>query len=242
VKDEADAGSSALVVDAHIKQFWAWFTPGFLAITLSDNIVTDLVVNGTGAPLPVSIHVEATYGGATEGAWLEIVEKGVNAYRAEASHQVQSIDGTHTSVAAANAASAPASSEMSPAITTAMPASASDAKSATVSAPAAPAPVAASTPPAAPVAAVTADTAPVTAPAAPALASTPVASPPSPAVAASSADTSMAQEVATEMGCGTVQGSGGSTFVAPCSGYSVLIDCDGGQCRPMHTVNVKKDE
>lgn len=24
--------------------------------------------------------------------------------------------------------------------------------------------------------------------------------------------------------------------------YSVWIDCDGGQCRPVHAVNVKRDE
>jgi hypothetical protein len=52
----------------------------------------------------------------------------------------------------------------------------------------------------------------------------------------------LAQNVATQMGCGTVQPNGDSTFVASCGTYSVVIGCDGGQCRPMHTVNVKKDE
>lgn len=70
---------------------------------------------------------------------------------------------------------------------------------------------------------------------------------PSPAVAgisaqgppASTAVTSMAQGVANQLGCGAVKANGDSTFVAPCGSHGVLIDCDGGQCRPMHTVSIK---
>jgi hypothetical protein len=60
--------------------------------------------------------------------------------------------------------------------------------------------------------------------------------------AATAAIEPMAQSVATQLGCGAVQSNGAATFVAPCDSYSVLIDCDGGKCRPMHTVNVKHDE
>lgn len=45
-----------------------------------------------------------------------------------------------------------------------------------------------------------------------------------------------AQGVANYMGCGAVQSNGNSTFVASCGSYSVLIGCDGDQCRPLHTV------
>jgi hypothetical protein len=76
-----------------------------------------------------------------------------------------------------------------------------------------------------------------------------VATPPIPVAAASlpaalptSANTSAAQDVATQMGCGAVQTNGDSTFVASCGSYSVLIDCDGGQCRPMHTVGAKNND
>jgi hypothetical protein len=65
---------------------------------------------------------------------------------------------------------------------------------------------------------------------------------PSQMSAASAAVMSMAQDVATQLGCGAVQVSGDATYIAPCSNYSVLIDCSGDQCRPMHTVNVKHDE
>ena len=60
--------------------------------------------------------------------------------------------------------------------------------------------------------------------------------------AASAAVMAMAQDVAMQLGCGAVQPNGDSTYIAACSTYSVLIDCGGDQCRPMHTVNVKHSE
>ena len=60
--------------------------------------------------------------------------------------------------------------------------------------------------------------------------------------AANSAMEPIAQSVATGLGCGAVQANGATTFVAPCGTYSVLIDCDGGQCRPMHTGHIKSNE
>lgn len=70
----------------------------------------------------------------------------------------------------------------------------------------------------------------------------PLAAEPPAESAASAAIEPIAQSVATELGCGAVQASGATTFIVPCGTYSVLIDCDGGQCRPMHTVNVKHDQ
>jgi hypothetical protein len=48
---------------------------------------------------------------------------------------------------------------------------------------------------------------------------------------------SKAQDLATKMRCGAVQPNGGTTFRAACDSYSVLIDCEGGQCRPLHTIH-----
>lgn len=53
---------------------------------------------------------------------------------------------------------------------------------------------------------------------------------------------SMAQSVATQLGCGTVQASGDAAYTASCGSYAVFIGCDGGQCRPLHTVNTKDKE
>ena len=45
-----------------------------------------------------------------------------------------------------------------------------------------------------------------------------------------------AQQVSSQIGCGTVMLSGSSDFTAACESYDVLIHCDGKDCRPMHTL------
>jgi hypothetical protein len=45
-----------------------------------------------------------------------------------------------------------------------------------------------------------------------------------------------AQNLSTQIGCGYVHATGATTFEAQCASYDVAIDCDGGQCRPLHTV------
>lgn len=223
VKDPSDAGPAALTVDVHIKQFWSWFTPGVFTITLSSNIATDLAFKGAQAPMAVSTHVEDSYGGATETNWIEITDKGLDAYRAEVVHRMQGGEGTHLTAAAVSASPATVAATPAPAPT---PTPAAVPNPATVS----------NVPPADPAVA-----APSTASAAPS------AAPPAVAVSTATADanaagTSMAQDVATRMGCGAVKADGTDSFVAPCGTYSVLISCDGSQCRPMHTVNVKSDD
>lgn len=47
-----------------------------------------------------------------------------------------------------------------------------------------------------------------------------------------------AQAVANRLGCGSVHANGDSTFTASCNQDGVLIGCDGGQCRPMHSVKL----
>lgn len=49
----------------------------------------------------------------------------------------------------------------------------------------------------------------------------------------------LAQGVADHLGCGAVQANGNATFVAPCGSYSVLIGCEDGHCRPLHTIEAK---
>lgn len=46
-----------------------------------------------------------------------------------------------------------------------------------------------------------------------------------------------ARQVATQLGCGDVQSTGDTTFVAQCGGHDVAIECDEGRCRPVHTIN-----
>jgi len=71
----------AILMDAHIKQFWAWFQPGFWAITLHTKIETNLEVSNSSMPIPISIHAEESGLAAPESAWIEIVDKALLAYR-----------------------------------------------------------------------------------------------------------------------------------------------------------------
>ncbi len=78
----AEAGASPLVVDAHIKQFWAWMQPGFFTITLNANIETALVTSRA-TPTVVSMHAENSMMAATDSSWAEIMDKALKDYRAQ---------------------------------------------------------------------------------------------------------------------------------------------------------------
>jgi hypothetical protein len=60
--------------------------------------------------------------------------------------------------------------------------------------------------------------------------------------AALNARPSLAQSVARQLGCGAIRDNGDSTYIASCGSYSVVISCDGDQCRPMHTINAKSND
>lgn len=83
VKSEDLAGPSPLMIDVDIKQFWAWFQPGFWQITLNTNITTDVHISGVVSPTTVSVHAEDKRQAATEGAWIQVVDKALQAYRGE---------------------------------------------------------------------------------------------------------------------------------------------------------------
>jgi hypothetical protein len=51
---------------------------------------------------------------------------------------------------------------------------------------------------------------------------------------------SLAQNVASQMGCGAVKAQGDAGYVAPCGTYGVYIGCDAGQCRPLHTIKLEE--
>jgi hypothetical protein len=71
---------------------------------------------------------------------------------------------------------------------------------------------------------------------------TPPATTTASAPVADAATASLAQNTATQMGCGLVQASGDGAYTAPCGSYSVLIGCGGSQCYPRRTISAKSDE
>lgn len=82
------AQEAALVVDVHIKKFWAWVNPGFWSITANTNIETDLDVAGKAGAVNVSVHYQDSRQFVTDGTWIEVVDKALEAYRAEASQKL----------------------------------------------------------------------------------------------------------------------------------------------------------
>jgi len=84
VRDDAAANPSAVVVDVRIKQFWAWIHPGFWAITVNTDIDTDLSLSTKTDAMPVTVHVQDARALVTDSAWLETIDKALQAYRREA--------------------------------------------------------------------------------------------------------------------------------------------------------------
>jgi hypothetical protein len=80
VLTSGDAGfDQAVPVTADVRQFWAWFSPGFWAITMNQR--SEVKLSG---PLPalqegkvVTAEARDSRQAATESAWQEIVSKGM---------------------------------------------------------------------------------------------------------------------------------------------------------------------
>jgi len=83
VEDSAPTGSNPLIIDIHIKKFWAWFQPGFWAITLNTNISTVFDLSGAAAPTTIDVHAKESRMAATDSAWMEIIQKALTEYRSQ---------------------------------------------------------------------------------------------------------------------------------------------------------------
>jgi hypothetical protein len=70
-------------MDVRVKRFWAWFKPGFWAITLSADIATNLEIQGLAAPVVVTVHAEDSRQIATDSTWVELVDRALKEYRVQ---------------------------------------------------------------------------------------------------------------------------------------------------------------
>lgn len=75
------AGASPIVMDVAIKQFWAWFRPGFWETTLTCNIWTDLTVAERAKPVAIMIKSQQGHFAATDSAWIEVVKAALAKYQ-----------------------------------------------------------------------------------------------------------------------------------------------------------------
>lgn len=97
VKQAGDVAQPNLVVDVNVKQFWAWFQPGFWAIALHTRIETDLSVDGAAAPVTVKSDVEESRQAATDGAWVSVLSKGLDDYQVKVTDALVKLKQNNTS-------------------------------------------------------------------------------------------------------------------------------------------------
>jgi hypothetical protein len=96
LNSDENIDNETIFVDAEIQKFWAYMTPGFWAITLSSDISTRLKLTQKSSNDPiveeVSVRSEGKYQVATEGNWVEIIDKSINKYISEAQKVVSGIN------------------------------------------------------------------------------------------------------------------------------------------------------
>ncbi|AOY02333.1 hypothetical protein BJP62_12330 [Jeongeupia sp. USM3] len=82
VGDKDKVTRDTYIVDVNVDKLWAWFNPGFLAITLSAEVATDIEITRPGdARLEViSIKADDDYQTAADGNWVEIIQKALADY------------------------------------------------------------------------------------------------------------------------------------------------------------------
>jgi hypothetical protein len=75
VETDPMAASVPMVLDVEIKKFWAWFQPGFWAITLTSEIEADVKLAGAAKVNTLTVRAEDKRQAATDSAWMEIVDQ-----------------------------------------------------------------------------------------------------------------------------------------------------------------------
>lgn len=83
VESDPLAPSIPIVIDVDVQKFWAWFQPGFWAITLNADIVIDINAANSALPRTITVHVQDQRQLATDGAWMEIVQQALQDLRAQ---------------------------------------------------------------------------------------------------------------------------------------------------------------
>lgn len=91
VTPENAGGPSPLLVDVSIKQFWAWMTPGFWALTFETKIETDLDFGTVSPQLTIKAYAQDSGQLGTDGAYIGIISKALDAYRSEATTKIDAI-------------------------------------------------------------------------------------------------------------------------------------------------------
>lgn len=88
VNDRNQVNSDTLMMDVRIDKFWAWFNPGFWALTLKSEISTTVSVDrasgGSRQQKTVNATAEKSAQVATSGTWAEVYQRAFEEYRKNA--------------------------------------------------------------------------------------------------------------------------------------------------------------
>ena len=86
IGDRNQVKADTLVVDVTVNKFWAWFTPGFWALTLRSEIETTVSVDrasgGAKQLTTIAAKAEKSAQAATTGTWAEVYQRAFEDYRA----------------------------------------------------------------------------------------------------------------------------------------------------------------
>lgn len=77
--------NNTYIVDAKIIKLWSWMNPGFLAITLSADISTDIAIESSSAVdrKIITVKESDTFQSASESNWREVMQNALKTYIAE---------------------------------------------------------------------------------------------------------------------------------------------------------------
>jgi uncharacterized lipoprotein YajG len=91
IGDRNQVKADTLVVDVTVNKFWAWFTPGFWALTLRSEIDTTVTVDraagGAKQQKTIAAKAEKNAQAATTGTWAEVYQRAFENYRANAKQE-----------------------------------------------------------------------------------------------------------------------------------------------------------
>lgn len=95
VVEHGQARADTLLMDVTIEKFWAWFTPGFWAITLRSEIATTVNISkssgGAGETRTIAASAEGSEVGASTRAWKSVYHKGFENYKESAKAQLRDL-------------------------------------------------------------------------------------------------------------------------------------------------------
>ncbi|TJZ77588.1 hypothetical protein [Chitiniphilus eburneus] len=90
ITDPTQVKPDTFVVDVAVTKMWAWMNPGFMALTLSAEVATDLKIKQAEQARSESLAVKesAQFQTGMESNWVEVVQKALAAFTEQAKQKL----------------------------------------------------------------------------------------------------------------------------------------------------------